>query len=85
MSVYSWTPSWYWGTQWIKGTDDENGSNFETPKEVTPRSVMSDLPRSVISDFNIDRLYEYREEDKQLDTTDMTELESDHGEKAWEF
>ena len=43
---------------------------------------MSDLPRSVISDFNIDRLYEYREEDKQLDTTDMTELESDHGEKA---
>ena len=37
-------------------TDDEDGSNFETPKEVTPRRL--------IPDFNIDRLCEKRDEDE---------------------
>ena len=50
-------------------TDDEDVSNFEAPREVTPRSVTTD--------FNLDRLYEDRDEDEQPDTTDMPELESD--------
>ena len=50
-------------------TDDEDVSNFETPREVTSRSV--------ITDFNLDRLYEDRDEDEQPDTTDMPEIESD--------
>ena len=49
-------------------TDDEDGSNFKTPREVTPRSV--------IFDFSIDRLHEDRDKDEQPDTTDMPELES---------
>ena len=49
-------------------TDDMDDSNFETPREVTPREV--------IPDFNIDRLYEERYKDEQPDTTDMPDLES---------
>ena len=49
-------------------TDDMDDSNFQTPREVTPREV--------IPDFNIDRLYEERYKDEQPDTTDMPDLES---------
>ena len=49
-------------------TDDMDDSNFETPREVTPREI--------IPDFNIDRLYEERYKDEQPDTTDMPDLES---------
>ena len=49
-------------------TDDMDDSNFETPREVTPREV--------IPDFNIDRLYEERYKDEQPDTTDMPDLKS---------
>ena len=49
-------------------TDDMDDSNFETPREVTPREV--------IPDFNIDRLYEERYKDVQPETTDMPDLES---------
>ena len=49
-------------------TDDMDDSNFETPREVTPREV--------IPDFNIDRLYEESYKDEQPDTTDMPDLES---------
>ena len=45
-------------------TDAEYCSNFETPREKTPRSV--------IYDFNIERQYEDRHKDEQPDTTDMS-------------
>ena len=55
-------------------TNDKDGSKFETPREVTLRSV--------ISDFNVDRLYKDRDKDEQPDTIDLFELESDQHEQG---
>ena len=46
-------------------TDNEDGSKLETPREVTPKSV--------ISDFNNDRLFEDGDKDEQPDTIDMSD------------
>ena len=55
-------------------TNDKDGSKFETPREVTLRSV--------ISDFNVDRLCKDRDKDEQPDTIDLFELESDQHEQG---